>query len=102
MPCPLPGGASIAIMSTVSPLDALRGAQRPGPKTATLPRLLLAGATGPLGNEVLSRVVGAQNYALVQVLAREPYVHSSITRSLFFKITSPTHDNTPFCNISRN
>ncbi|GAO73393.1 hypothetical protein CSE6_037_48300 [Comamonas sp. E6] len=74
LPCPLPGGASIAIMSTVSPLDALRGAQRPGPKTATLPRLLLAGATGPLGNEVLSRVVGAQNYALVQVLAREPYV----------------------------
>ena len=61
-------------MSTVSPLDALRGAQRPGPKTEALPRLLLAGATGPLGNEVLSRVVGAQNYALVQVLAREPYV----------------------------
>ncbi|MDR3066293.1 MAG: hypothetical protein LBV05_12405 [Comamonas sp.] len=61
-------------MSTVSPLDALRHAQRPGPKTAAGPRLLLAGATGALGNEVLSRVVGAQNYALVQVLAREPYV----------------------------
>lgn len=72
--CQLPSGDSIAIMSTVSPLDALRGAQRPGPKTAVLPRLLLAGATGPLGNEVLSRVVGAQNYGLVQVLAREPYV----------------------------
>lgn len=73
-PCPLSSSASIAIMSTVSPLDALRGAQRPGSKAAALPRLLLAGATGPLGNEVLSRVVGAQNYALVQVLAREPYV----------------------------
>ena len=35
--------------------------------------MLLAGATGPLGNEVLNRVVGGQKYALVQVLARERY-----------------------------
>lgn len=35
--------------------------------------MLVAGATGPLGNEVLNRVVGGQKYALVQVLARERY-----------------------------
>ena len=35
--------------------------------------MLVAGATGPLGNEVLNRVVGGQQYALVQVLARERY-----------------------------
>lgn len=61
-------------MSTSSPFDVLRGAQRPGQKAAARPRMLLAGATGLLGNEVLNRVVGAQNYALVQVLAREPYL----------------------------
>lgn len=63
-------------MSTLSPLDALRGAQSPGQKAPAKPRMLLAGATGLLGNEVLNRVVGAQNYALVQVLARTPYVQS--------------------------
>ena len=35
--------------------------------------MLVAGATGPLGNEVLNRVVGGQKYGLVQVLARERY-----------------------------
>ena len=35
--------------------------------------MLVAGATGPLGNEVLNRVVDGQKYALVQVLARERY-----------------------------
>jgi len=64
-------------MSTVSPLDALRGAQRPGRENCGLAAPVAGrghGATGPLGNEVLSRIVGAQNYGLVQVLAREPYV----------------------------
>ena len=60
-------------MSAVTPLDALRAAQRPGPAATARPRMLLAGATGPLGNEVLNRVVGGQKYALVQVLARERY-----------------------------
>ncbi|MDR2299930.1 MAG: hypothetical protein LBE30_16480 [Comamonas sp.] len=60
-------------MSSPSPLDVLRGAQRPGSAAVTRPRMLLAGATGPLGNEVLNRVVGGQRYALVQVLARERY-----------------------------
>ena len=62
-------------MSSLSPLDALRGAQRLSPSGAARPRMLLAGATGPLGNEVLNRLVGAQKYELVQVLARERYVH---------------------------
>ena len=60
-------------MSSFPPLDVLRGAQRPGPAAVARPRMLLAGATGPLGNEVLNRVVGGQRYALVQVLARERY-----------------------------
>lgn len=72
----MPRGASIASMSILSPLDALRGAQRPGQKAAVKPRMLLAGATGLLGNEVLNRVVGAQSYALIQVLARRSYVQS--------------------------
>lgn len=61
-------------MSTSSPFNVLRGAQRPGQKAAARPRMLLAGAAGLLGNEMLNRVVGAQDYALVQVLAREPYL----------------------------
>lgn len=36
------------------------------------PRLLIAGATGALGNEVLRRLAGTSAYALTQVLAREP------------------------------
>lgn len=60
-------------MTTVNPLQALRAAQRPAPRAAALPRLLLAGATGALGNEVLNRLAGGQRYAQVQVLAREPY-----------------------------
>jgi len=34
--------------------------------------LVIAGATGPLGNEVLRLLVGAQRFRQVQVLAREP------------------------------
>jgi hypothetical protein len=36
------------------------------------PRLLIAGATGVLGNEVLRRLLGLQLFENVQVLAREP------------------------------
>ena len=36
------------------------------------PRLLIAGATGLLGSEVLSRLVGLQQFESTQVLAREP------------------------------
>ena len=36
------------------------------------PRLVIAGATGALGNEVLRRLVGLQQFQSTQVLAREP------------------------------
>ena len=36
------------------------------------PRLLIAGATGVLGNEVLRRLVGSALYGSTQVLAKEP------------------------------
>lgn len=54
------------------PIQALQAASRgpsPGP---SLPTVLIAGATGVLGNEVLRRLAGSGNYGPVQVLAREP------------------------------
>lgn len=53
------------------PLQVLRAASRAGPDAAR-PRLLIAGATGVLGNEVLRRLAGSSLYAFTQVLAREP------------------------------
>ncbi|MBA2965574.1 MULTISPECIES: hypothetical protein [Ramlibacter] len=56
-----------------SPIQALRAAARgAGPAPARGLRLVIAGATGVLGNEVLRRLVGQQRYAATQVLAREP------------------------------
>ena len=37
-----------------------------------MPRLVIAGATGVLGNEVLRRLVGGGTFGSTQVLAREP------------------------------
>lgn len=42
------------------------------PPAAGKPRLLIAGATGVLGNEALRRLVGSGAFADTQVLAREP------------------------------
>src|SRR4051812_2256170 len=53
------------------PLQVLHAASRPRP-SVTQPRLLIAGATGVLGNEVLRRLAGSSTYAVTQVLAREP------------------------------
>ncbi|MFS2034689.1 hypothetical protein ACEN8I_11755 [Polaromonas sp. CT11-55] len=53
-----------------SPLQALQSALRPPPAQAK-PRLLVAGATGVLGNEVLRRLVGSGRYAHTEVLATE-------------------------------
>ncbi|MDB5858797.1 MAG: hypothetical protein JWQ76_2486 [Ramlibacter sp.] len=53
------------------PLQVLQAAAGPAPAAAK-PRLLIAGATGVLGNEVLRRLVGSSAYASAQVLAREP------------------------------
>lgn len=58
----------------LDPLQALRAAQRePPPPAPVNPRtLLIAGATGALGNELLRRLAGGQRYARTLVLAREP------------------------------
>ncbi|MGV3569256.1 MAG: hypothetical protein ACO1PB_01560 [Ramlibacter sp.] len=53
------------------PLQVLHAAARQAPARAR-PRLVIAGATGTLGNEALRRLVGAGFYAGTQVLAREP------------------------------
>jgi uncharacterized protein YbjT (DUF2867 family) len=54
------------------PLQVLQAASRSGPGHPPQPRLLIAGATGTLGNEVLRRLVGAGAFHDTQVLAREP------------------------------
>jgi len=55
------------------PIQVLRGATLPVPSAAPArPLLLLAGATGNLGNEVLRRLAGTQRYSDIHVLAREP------------------------------
>ena len=48
----------------------LRAAVRPS-SSVSKPRLLIAGATGALGNEVLRRLVGSDAWSSTQVLARE-------------------------------
>jgi hypothetical protein len=53
------------------PVQVLGAASRPMPSVAK-PRLLIAGATGVLGNEVLRRLVGSARFGVTQVLAREP------------------------------
>lgn len=53
------------------PLQVLSAASRTIPSTAK-PRLLIAGATGPLGNEVLRRLVGSGRFSATEVLAKEP------------------------------
>ncbi|MDT8991506.1 hypothetical protein RQP54_11605 [Curvibacter sp. APW13] len=61
------------------PLHVLQGAQRHVAPNTPAPTLLIAGATGVLGNEVLRRLVGSARYGQVQVLAREP-VRTGIAR----------------------
>lgn len=53
------------------PLQVLSAASRTIPSAAR-PRLLIAGATGALGNEVLRRLVGSGRFSATEVLAREP------------------------------
>ena len=56
-----------------APFQALQGALRAQPAAAPRGgRLVIAGATGALGNEVLRRLVGLRQFAATQVLAREP------------------------------
>jgi hypothetical protein len=53
------------------PIQVLQAAQRTG-SMQRKPRLVIAGATGALGNEVVRRLVGLQQFESTQVLAREP------------------------------
>lgn len=53
------------------PLQVLHAASRRAPAIAR-PRLLVAGATGVLGNEALHRLVASADFADTQVLARQP------------------------------
>lgn len=53
------------------PLQVLQAASRPTARPARA-RLVIAGATGALGNEVLRRLVGSGAFSHTQVLAREP------------------------------
>lgn len=53
------------------PLQVLQAASRANP-SASKPRLLIAGATGALGNEVLRRLVGSGRFSATEVLAKEP------------------------------
>jgi hypothetical protein len=54
------------------PIQVLKAARHLTPQGVAAPRLLIAGATGALGSEVLRRLVGSQRFSLTQVLAREP------------------------------
>ena len=58
----------------VDPFQALQAAQRKPPSYtgAAGATLLVAGATGALGNELLRRMAGAQRHAHMLVLAKEP------------------------------
>jgi len=56
----------------IQPIQVLQAGQRPGAAAARKPRLLIAGAAGALGNEVLRRLAGSSAFAFTQVLAREP------------------------------
>lgn len=54
------------------PIQVLQAANPPGPVDARKSRLVIAGATGALGNEVLRQLVGLRRFASTEVLAREP------------------------------
>jgi hypothetical protein len=54
------------------PLQALQAAVRRTPAAGAAPAVLMAGAAGVLGNEMLRRIAGSGRYSLVRMLAREP------------------------------
>lgn len=54
------------------PIQVLQATSRRAPAATLTPGLLIAGATGALGNEMLRRLVGSGDYGVVHVLAREP------------------------------
>jgi hypothetical protein len=72
------------------PFRVLRGAQATTAPASRRPRLVIAGATGVLGNEVMRRLVGLQQFETTQVLAREP-----ITAGLRGVTSAMVGDETP-------
>jgi hypothetical protein len=58
----------------VSPSQALSALSRTAPVAPSPPDLLIAGATGALGNAMMQRLVGTHRFAHTQVLAREAIV----------------------------
>ncbi len=75
---------------SVDPIQALQAAVRPLRAAAAAPVMLVAGATGTLGNEVLRRLAGTQRFARLLVLAREPF-----TDGLKGVVTLQTGDSPP-------
>jgi hypothetical protein len=60
-----------SLPSRPGPIQVLQAARRTD-SMPRKPRLVIAGATGALGNEALRRLVGLQQFESAQVLAREP------------------------------
>ncbi len=60
------------LSETPGPLQVLQASLRPVAQAGTRPGLIVAGATGALGSEVLRRLAGSGSFAHTQVLAREP------------------------------
>lgn len=56
----------------LDPLQVLHAAQRPAAATSLRGTLLIAGATGALGNELVRRLAGSHRFAHTRVLAKEP------------------------------
>jgi hypothetical protein len=72
--------------------DALAGARYQAPGKAIKKTVLLAGAAGPLGERILTRLLGAQEYQCIYVLASEPM------RSTEAKLTALTFDEW-YCRV---
>jgi len=62
---------------SIQPFTALQAASQPAPRRQPAkPRLIVAGATGVIGNEVLRRLAGSSRFAQTRVLATEPMATS--------------------------
>ena len=62
---------------SIQTATALHAVWQPAPRSdSTQPRLIVAGATGVLGAEVLRRLAGSGRFANTQVLAKEPMATS--------------------------
>ncbi len=78
--------------------SALHAALRPpGLKANAKPRLVVAGATGALGSEVLHRLAGHGHYAHTEVLAQEPMTTglASLSMALVGQAEPDTIENWP-------